>query len=94
MVDVEGFISRWKPSGGSERANFQQFAIELTQLLGVPAPIRPRLTRRPMITDLSAPSPLSIPALSLGGSLICTDVAASSWKRSKGQGARPRKKTS
>jgi len=38
MVDVEGFISRWKPSGGSERANFQQFAIELTQLLGVPAP--------------------------------------------------------
>lgn len=38
MVDVEGFISRWKDSGGSERANFQQFAIELTQLLGVPAP--------------------------------------------------------
>jgi hypothetical protein len=38
MVDVEGFISRWRASGGSERANFQQFAIELTQLLGVPAP--------------------------------------------------------
>jgi hypothetical protein len=38
MVDVEGFISRWKDSGGSERANFQHFAIELTQLLGVPAP--------------------------------------------------------
>ncbi|MBY0362234.1 MAG: class I SAM-dependent DNA methyltransferase [Phreatobacter sp.] len=38
MVDVEAFIARWKPSGGSERANFQQFAIELTQLLGVEAP--------------------------------------------------------
>ena len=37
-MDVEEFISRWQPSGGSERANFQQFAIELTQLLGVDAP--------------------------------------------------------
>jgi hypothetical protein len=32
------FITRWKASGGSERANFQQFAIELTQLLNVDAP--------------------------------------------------------
>lgn len=37
-MNVEGFIARWKASGGSERANFQQFAIELTQLLDVPAP--------------------------------------------------------
>ncbi|WP_415392007.1 hypothetical protein [Paracoccus sp. SJTW-4] len=37
-VDIESFIGRWKASGGSERANFQQFAIELTQLLDVPAP--------------------------------------------------------
>ena len=35
---ADDFISRWKGSGGSERANFQQFAIELTQLLGVAAP--------------------------------------------------------
>ncbi|THD82411.1 class I SAM-dependent DNA methyltransferase [Aliigemmobacter aestuarii] len=35
---VSEFISRWKASGGSERANFQQFAIELTRLLGVEAP--------------------------------------------------------
>ena len=34
----DDFITRWQGSGGSERANFQQFAIELTQLLGVPAP--------------------------------------------------------
>ena len=35
---IDDFITRWKASGGSERANFQQFAIELTQLLGVDAP--------------------------------------------------------
>jgi hypothetical protein len=38
-VDVETFIARWKPSGGSERANFQQFAVELTDLLGVERPL-------------------------------------------------------
>ena len=37
-LNVDDFISRWQGSGGSERANFQQFAIELTQLLGVPGP--------------------------------------------------------
>ncbi len=37
-MDADDFISRWQASGGSERANFQQFAIELTQLLAVPAP--------------------------------------------------------
>jgi hypothetical protein len=37
-VSVDKFIERWKASGGSERANFQQFAIELTQLLDVPTP--------------------------------------------------------
>lgn len=35
---IDDFITRWKASGGSERANFQQFAIDLTQLLGVDAP--------------------------------------------------------
>ena len=37
-MNIDDFIARWSASGGSERANFQQFAIELTQLLGVPAP--------------------------------------------------------
>ncbi len=37
-LTADDFIERWAKSGGSERANFQQFAIELTQLLGVPAP--------------------------------------------------------
>ncbi|WP_171210825.1 class I SAM-dependent DNA methyltransferase [Ruegeria sp. HKCCA5426] len=36
--NVEAFIERWKDSGGSERANFQRFAAELTQILGVDAP--------------------------------------------------------
>jgi hypothetical protein len=35
---VETFIERWRQSGGSERANFQTFANELTDLLGVPRP--------------------------------------------------------
>ena len=37
-MNIDDFIARWSASGGSERANFQQFAIELTQLLDVPAP--------------------------------------------------------
>jgi hypothetical protein len=37
-LDVDAFINRWKSSGGSERANFQTFANELTELLGVPKP--------------------------------------------------------
>jgi hypothetical protein len=37
-LNADDFIKRWKESGSSERANFQQFAIELTQLLNVPAP--------------------------------------------------------
>ena len=39
-MDIEHFISSWKQTGGSERANFQTFANELTELLGVPKPER------------------------------------------------------
>ncbi|MEY8837491.1 class I SAM-dependent DNA methyltransferase, partial [Cribrihabitans sp. XS_ASV171] len=35
---VEQFIERWQGSGGSERANFQSFARDLTDLLGVDQP--------------------------------------------------------
>ncbi|WP_306110621.1 MULTISPECIES: DNA methyltransferase [unclassified Roseovarius] len=35
---MDDFIKRWRSSGGSERANFQRFGIELTQLLGVEEP--------------------------------------------------------
>jgi len=34
---VDDFITRWKPSGGNEIANFQSFAAELTQLLSLEA---------------------------------------------------------
>lgn len=37
-MDIESFIERWRTSGGSERANFQHYAIELTRLLDVLAP--------------------------------------------------------
>jgi SAM-dependent methyltransferase len=37
-VTIETFINRWKNSGGSERANFQTFANELCDALGVPRP--------------------------------------------------------
>jgi len=36
---VSAFITRWKTAaGGSERANYQLFIVELCQLLGVPSP--------------------------------------------------------
>lgn len=38
VFSPQEFIERWAASGGSERANFQRFAIELTQLLGVEEP--------------------------------------------------------
>lgn len=37
-LQIEDFISRWKSSGGSERANFQTFANELCEVLGLPRP--------------------------------------------------------
>lgn len=37
-MQIEEFIDRWKRSGGSERANFQTFANELCDALGVPRP--------------------------------------------------------
>ena len=35
---IEAFIGRWGKSGGAEMANFQTFANELCDLLGVPKP--------------------------------------------------------
>ena len=37
-AEVEKFIGRWQKSGGSELANFQTFAGELCDLLGLPRP--------------------------------------------------------
>lgn len=36
---IEDFIARWSASAGAERANFQGFAYELCDVLGVPRPI-------------------------------------------------------
>ena len=33
---IDDFIARWSASAGAERANFQGFAYELCDLLGVP----------------------------------------------------------
>jgi len=35
---VDAFIRRWSQAGAAERANFPQFAIELCELIGAPAP--------------------------------------------------------
>ncbi len=35
---VEEFIERWKETGGSERANYQLFTIELADILGIDHP--------------------------------------------------------
>lgn len=37
-MDAEQFITRWRSSGSSERGNFQQFLVELTQVLQVDPP--------------------------------------------------------
>ena len=37
-TQIDEFIARWKPSGGSEQANYQLFVIELTDLLGLGRP--------------------------------------------------------
>lgn len=37
-MQVDTFIERWLGSGGSEMGTAQSFAIELTELLGVPRP--------------------------------------------------------
>ncbi len=37
-MQIDIFIDRWAASGGSERANFQTFANELCQVLGLPIP--------------------------------------------------------
>ncbi len=37
-AEVDTFIERWEKSGGSESANFQMFAGELCDLLGLPRP--------------------------------------------------------
>ncbi|GGJ65531.1 class I SAM-dependent DNA methyltransferase [Deinococcus aquiradiocola] len=37
-TDPHTFIARWKASGGSERANYASFLIELCELLDVPRP--------------------------------------------------------
>ncbi|WP_306755522.1 hypothetical protein [Paracoccus actinidiae] len=60
-MQIDDFIHRWQKSGGSERANFQQFAIELTQLLGVRSfwasmrPSPPRRTGKATITVSNGP---------------------------------------
>lgn len=38
ILQIDAFIERWKASGGSERANFQTFANELCEALGLPKP--------------------------------------------------------
>ena len=37
-AQAESFIARWSQAEASERANAQQFLIELADLLGVPRP--------------------------------------------------------
>ena len=37
-ADIPTFIERWQNAGASERANAQQFLIELADILGVPRP--------------------------------------------------------
>ncbi len=44
---IEAFIKRWSASSGAERANFQHFAVELCDLIGVARP-------NPSVSDAEA----------------------------------------
>jgi len=56
-ADIDGFIVRWAKSGGAESANFQSFANELCDLLGLEA--RPfNADRQPVCTPNNNPQPV------------------------------------
>lgn len=38
MIDIQTFLTRWKAASGTERANYQMFLTELSELLGVDKP--------------------------------------------------------
>jgi hypothetical protein len=42
---IDTFIARWSESGAAERANFESFAYELCEVLGIERPLRVVLKR-------------------------------------------------
>jgi hypothetical protein len=69
---VAVFISRWKASGGSERANFQTFANELCEVLGLPKPAPASEATRANSYCFEHPSPSSTLAPSRAASSTFT----------------------
>ena len=61
-MQVDEFIERWLGSGGSEMATAQSFAIELTELLGVPRPNVPEQIAavREALTEMGEATPEQI----------------------------------
>lgn len=67
--DVEAFISRWSPGGGSERSNYQMFLAELCDLLAIdrPDPSKPENAENAYVFDRALqrtklPWPKTLPA--------------------------------
>jgi len=56
---ITAFISRWGPSGGAERSNYQLFLAELCDVLGVerPQPASEIETDNAYVFEKSVPSP-------------------------------------
>ena len=93
ILTIDDFIARWSASGGSERANFQQFAIELTQILEVPAP-KPA-TADAQNDDYRFERPVTFihTGTQSRGFITFTGADASSWRPSRAR-ARHRMKSS
>ena len=58
-MSPDDFISRWQPSGASERANYQSFLLDLCDMLGVgkPDPKTPFENENAYVSEKSIPLP-------------------------------------
>ncbi|HUF37487.1 MAG TPA: hypothetical protein VMN57_03100 [Anaerolineales bacterium] len=74
---ITAFISRWGPSGGAERSNYQLFLAELCDVLGVerPQPAAEIEADNAYVFEKSVPSRTAPPT-----PLTSTNAAASSWR--------------
>ena len=77
---IEKLITRWKPSGGTEIAIFQSFAVELTQLLTLDPPSLRPVMAKTMITVLNALLICRIRARKGAGGSTFTEKGALFWR--------------
>lgn len=81
MPTVDDFLKRWSGSSGSERANAQQFFIDLCDLLGVE---RPRVSG-PDFEDYRFEKAVWVPNPDGGGTQRFIDLCKRDWMPTTGR---------